>query len=141
MGCLNPITVHLGEIIDGRHRYLACLEAGVEPNYQFLDDDVNPYIHLTSKNTMRRHLDASQRAVTAHKLSAASKRGRPTSNGENQVNLPGFLTVRESAELLGVCESSVKHARKVLDEFSPAVPELRRAVKSRWSRSVTPPGW
>ena len=47
-GLLEPITVWRGEIIDGRHRYLACLEAGVKPGYQFLDDDVNPILYLVT---------------------------------------------------------------------------------------------
>ena len=128
-GLLEPITVWRGEIIDGRHRYLACLEAGVEPRYQFLDDDVNPVLYLASKNLLRRHLDETQRAVSAYKLSALSKRGRPTNDDEKEVNLPLFLTVTESVGLLGVSESSVKHARRVLEEASPAVPELRRALE------------
>ena len=129
-GLLEPIAVWRGEIIDGRHRYLACLEAGVEPRYQFLDDEVNPILYLASRNLLRRHLDETRRAVSAYKLSALSKRGRPANDPEKEVNLPlFFLTVRESAELLGVSESSVKHARKVLDESSPAVPELRRALE------------
>ena len=47
-GLLDPITVWQGEIIDGRHRYLACLEAGVAPRFQCLDDDANPFLYLVS---------------------------------------------------------------------------------------------
>jgi ParB-like chromosome segregation protein Spo0J len=37
-GLLNPITLHPdGSVIDGRNRYRACLEAGVEPRFQTWD--------------------------------------------------------------------------------------------------------
>jgi hypothetical protein len=38
-GLQNPIWLHPddGSIIDGRQRYLACLEAGVEPRFQIWD--------------------------------------------------------------------------------------------------------
>ena len=41
-GLEKPITLWQGQIIDGRHRYEACLLAGVEPRFQKLPGDHNP---------------------------------------------------------------------------------------------------
>ena len=32
-GLMDPITVWRGQVIDGRHRYAACAEAGVERRF------------------------------------------------------------------------------------------------------------
>ena len=35
-GLLEPIAIWDGEVIDGRHRYKACLETDVEPRFEHL---------------------------------------------------------------------------------------------------------
>src|SRR5262249_45051901 len=66
-GLQEPIVVHEGKILDGRNRYLASLEAGVEPTFApFRGDD--PVAFVISANLRRRHLDESQRAMVAAKL-------------------------------------------------------------------------
>ena len=65
-----------GQIFDGRTRLRVCDELGVEPRFTELGDDVDPLKYVLAKNLARRHLDASQRAVIAYKLSAWSKPGR-----------------------------------------------------------------
>ena len=51
------------------HRLRACGEAGVEPRYEFLDDDADPVQWVIAKNGLRRDMDDNQRAVIAHHLS------------------------------------------------------------------------
>ena len=41
-GLMDPITVWRGRVIDGRHRYAACAEAGGERRFEYLDDDADP---------------------------------------------------------------------------------------------------
>jgi N6-adenosine-specific RNA methylase IME4 len=60
-GLLHPIVLCNGKILDGRHRYRACIEAGVVP--KFIDYIGNPFDYAWSVNGQRRDLVAEQRAA------------------------------------------------------------------------------
>ena len=126
-GLMDPITVWRGQVIDGRHRYAACAEAGVERRFEYLGDDADPLRYILARNDLRRHLDESRRAVVAHKLSASSAPGRPRK--ENGANLHSSFTQGEAAALLRVSRRTVAHAARVLSEDSPAAPAVRLAVE------------
>ncbi len=135
IGQQEAIGVKDGQIIDGRNRYRACRELGVEPRFTELDADVDPLKYVLAKNLARRHLDASQRAVIAYKLSAWSKpggdrRSEAYREGVDQsAILPDGFTQEQSAKLLAVSPRSVRQAGKVISEDSPAAPALRQAVE------------
>ena len=114
-------------MIDGRRRYAACAEAGVERRFEYLGDDADPLRYILARNDLRRHLDESRRAVVAHKLSASSAPGRPRK--ESGANLHNSFTQGEAAALLRVSRRTVAHAARVLSEDSPAAPEVRLAVE------------
>ena len=65
-GLFDPILMWQGKIVDGRHRHKACLEAGVEPQYEYLVDDM-PFDkvrdRVVGENILRRHLTTGQRAM------------------------------------------------------------------------------
>lgn len=68
-GLIQPIYLFKGQIIDGRNRYLACLERGVEPifrNYEGAESDLLTFV--ISLNLQRRHLNTSQKACLAVEL-------------------------------------------------------------------------
>lgn len=68
-GLLNPIWLHPdGSIVDGRNRYRACLEAGVEPRFQTWDGKGSLADFVVAQNIDRRHLNGTQRALLAKKL-------------------------------------------------------------------------
>ena len=48
-GLRRPIVVWRGKVIDGLHRLKACLEAGVEPRYEFLDEGEDPFEYLAGR--------------------------------------------------------------------------------------------
>ena len=128
LGLLDPITVWQGQIIDGLHRLRACREAGVEPRYEYLDDDADPVTYVIAKNGTGREMDESQRAVVAHELSRWSTPGRPRGGDENRSDVNSFTQV-EAAKALRVGRTMVSYAKRVLSEEGLAVPELRQAVR------------
>ena len=125
-GLLDEITVWRGEIIDGRHRYLACIRAGVKPQFEHLPDDADPLQYVLDKNAERRDLDASQRAIVAYRLSSMSKPGRPANSQDDEPQ----TTQVEAALRLRVSRRSVTNVSRVLAEDSGAIPTLRQAVES-----------
>lgn len=59
-GQIDPIWVKAGEIIDGRHRYRACREIGVECKTQeYEGSDIETFV--ISVNVSRRHLSNKQK--------------------------------------------------------------------------------
>lgn len=62
-GLLEPIVLYEGKILDGRNRWLACQEVGVEPRYVQYEGDA-PVQYVISKIN-RRNLTASQKAFIA----------------------------------------------------------------------------
>lgn len=115
----NPALLEFS-IIDGRHRWRACSELGIEcETMEYTDDD--PFGFVVSLNLHRRHLNESQRAMVAAKL-ATLPLGANQHTGS--ANLP---TQSEAADMLGVSERSVRTARAVIKE---AAPELARTVES-----------
>jgi ParB-like chromosome segregation protein Spo0J len=66
-----------GRILDGRNRYLACLQAGVAPRFVRWLDEGSPAALALSRNLHRRHLNESQRALLAARLAALPAGGAP----------------------------------------------------------------
>ena len=125
-GLLEEIAVWRGDIIDGRHRYLACIKAGVEPHFKHLADDVDPVQYVLDRNAERRDLDPSQRAIVAYRLSSMSRPGRPANSQDDEPQ----VTQGEAALRLRVSRRSVTNVSRVLAEESGAIPTLRQAVES-----------
>lgn len=71
-GLMHPIILLDGKILDGRHRFLACQIAGVEPRFeQFQGAD--PVAFVWGENLARRHLSSGQRAAIAVELDSTRK--------------------------------------------------------------------
>src|SRR4051794_7135433 len=66
-GLIEPIVVFEDKILDGRNRYLACVEAGVAPICRSLDGG-DPLALVISLNIRRRHLTQEQKRELIAKL-------------------------------------------------------------------------
>lgn len=119
-GLREPIHIMGNSVVDGRHRYCACLQAGVEPKFVVVPDGTNLNSLVISLNLRRRHLDESQRAMVAARLANLPL----GSNQHAQICAP---SQDSAAEMLNVSRRTVQHARAVLEHGAP---ELATAVDS-----------
>lgn len=125
-GLREAVVAHDGMILDGRNRYRACHELGIEPETKdFTGND--PAAFVVSLNLYRRHLNESQRAMVAAKLATLPK----GTNQHAQICAP---TQERAAELLNVSRRTVQSAREVLRNGTPelvlAVEQGRAAVST-----------
>lgn len=93
-----PVVLFDGFIIDGRHRYLACQELGINPvftEWRPIGNDTPA--KFVMRSNVRRHLTTTQRAALAVAL------GEGTS-------------VAEIAEIANVSERTISKVRKVAKE-------------------------
>lgn len=134
-GLLRPITTFEGKILDGRHRFNACADAGVPPRFEeYAGSDPVGFVQSTC---MHRSLNTTQRAMIAagflaYEREQARKRqvelGR--SHGSTLMgDFPeGVGTARDKAgERMGVDGKTVTDAAKVL---TTAVPEVIAKMKT-----------
>ena len=117
-GLREPIHIMGDSVVDGRHRYRACLQAGVEPQFVVVPDGTDLNALVISLNLRRRHLDESQRAMVAARLANLPL----GSNQHAQICAP---SQDSAAEMLNVSRRTVQHARAVLEHGAP---ELATAV-------------
>jgi len=70
-GLHEDIVLHEGKVLDGWHRYLACLAKGVTPRFRpYAGEGGSPLAFVVDKNLNRRHMTESQRALLGAKLRA-----------------------------------------------------------------------
>lgn len=119
-GLREPIWIDAdGEIIDGRNRHRACIEAGITPSFRtHQGNHLLPFV--ISLNLHRRHLDEGQRAMIAAKL-ANKREGRPEKTSSIEL-----VSQAQAAELLNVSVATTKRAKEVIENGSP---ELIKAVE------------
>jgi N6-adenosine-specific RNA methylase IME4/ParB-like chromosome segregation protein Spo0J len=121
-GLLTPIMLHEGKILDGRHRYKACINLGIEPLFETYEgEDALGYV--IALNLSRRHLDESQRAMIGGKLSALRGMGRPK---KESPQISG-ISAKDAATRMNVGTRLVESAKKVLKDGTA---ELADAVNS-----------
>lgn len=113
-GLREPIMVYEDKVLDGRNRFRACVDLGMQPDLEYFNGG-DPVAFVISKNIHRRHLDTSQRAMVAAKL-ATMKRGDPASQRHDGQICPSHS---EAAALLNVSPRSVKAAKRILNEGRP----------------------
>ena len=145
-GQRQPIYIHDGKIVDGRNRYRACQQLGIEPDTRAWDGVGSLVAFVVSLNLQRRHLTSSQKAVVAMDvlpmLEAEAKEryvsgvGRPSVT-EKSTQLIGGISeeprerhaneaVQQAAQMVGTNRRYVSDAKRLRDE----APELLERVRS-----------
>jgi len=127
-GVREPIIQFEGRILDGRNRYMAARDLGLDfPVAEFAGSPAEALDYVLSINLHRRHLSESQRAAVAAKL-ANMKRGGDGSNqhGSKEANLPsdpGQVSLAQAADMLNVSRRSVVDAKRVIDHGTAGLME------------------
>jgi N6-adenosine-specific RNA methylase IME4/ParB-like chromosome segregation protein Spo0J len=117
-GLREPVVLFEGKILDGRNRYRACIEAGIECRVETYTGN-DPVGYVISLNLRRRHLSESQRAMVAAKLA--------TLHDGQRADLVEGLPIGRASKLLNVGDRSVARARTVQNMGAP---ELIHAVEA-----------
>lgn len=115
-GLKSPILLYEGKILDGRHRYKACRETGVECKFETYAGD-KALAEVVSFNLKRRSLTTGQRAVIAVRL-ANLDRG-------HKANTANAVTQEQAAAMCSVSVDTLQRAKIVLEQGTSAV---RRAM-------------
>lgn len=131
-GLLEPIVLFDGMILDGRHRYRACVELGIEPWFKEFDGPDSLLDYVVSINLRRRHLTDGQKAMAWDDL-CTLERGRPKGKstvalGQDKENASkeALFSQAGAAEKAGISRSSIQRAAVVNRRGAP---ELASAVK------------
>ena len=134
-GIREPVIQFEGRILDGRNRYMAARDLGLDfPVAEFDGTSAEALAYVLSTNLHRRHLTESQRAAVAAKLAnmtradagrmGAEAQGKATANLPEPQSAP--VSNAQAAEMLNVSERSVRTAKKVIEHGAP---ELVAAVE------------
>lgn len=116
-GQRRDVVLYEGLILDGRHRYRACIESGITPRCCDFDG-TDPLAFVVSENVSRRHLSESQRAMVAAKIATLANGQRPFTCA----NLHSSPVKRsQAADLLAVSRRMVAKASEVKKKGAPAL--------------------
>ena len=123
-------------VFDGRHRQRACLELGIEPRYEFLEEDTDPLQYILSINRFRRHDTKSQMAISAvkvylisHGLSWSGKQDAKNAGSEFAILPIQVLTQDQAASMIGVSKRMFSHAMRLYEPGSSASESLKLAAE------------
>jgi hypothetical protein len=129
-GLINPILLFQGAVLDGRNRLAACKMAGVEPLYRMVDPEldargISPLEFVVSLNLRRRHLSASQQAMSAAAaLPQWLKKTRAISNAN--LRNGGRLSGRAKMRTLGRSDLRLAKLFGISPRYISAAAQLRR---------------
>lgn len=143
-GLLEAIWLTDGQIIDGRHRWRACQELGILPDFREYEGDISTaglVRFVISLNERRRHLSSSQKAVIALEVERilsddARKRQGHRSDLDSQVNISQKIeqslidysdgrSAQQAATLTGTNRQYVSDAKRIERDN----PELIEPIK------------
>ena len=129
-GLQVPLRLCDGLIIDGRARYRACLELGIEPEVQVVPSGLSDDAALAAHNLIRKHWPEGTRAILAAQLASRAL----GFNQHSTTDSNGSLSQTDAARRLGVSVDSLQRAKKVLERGNVAL--ARAAQEGKLAMSV-----
>jgi len=151
-GLNHDIALFEEKILDGRNRYKACIEAGVEPRFKTVTGTQEEMIDFViDENETRRqlkHIELVKAGVAAQKLyeDAAKKKMLSTQNNNAaRAALPDLTKQDQSpihsrikaAEKMGVAPTAIWQYEKIAEKSIPEVVEAVDAEKITLNRAIT----
>jgi ParB-like chromosome segregation protein Spo0J len=131
-----PVVTFQGQIIDGRNRYRACRDLGVDPKLHEWEGQGSLVAFVLGLNQHRRHLTESQRAMVAAKAKPLfEEEARQRMRAGRAPDHPPLRAeeghqgeaAAQAAALLHVGRDSVYKAQRVVGHGAP---ELQQAVEA-----------
>lgn len=142
-GLLEPIWLYEGQILDGRNRYRACVELGIEPQFREYTGN-SPVAFVWSLNGTRRHMTPSQLGVVAHKMmphlreearkrqAAGGEKGREvrydaglaSKDAKPDFRPTGNKAAQEAAKIVGVSPATVERIEYVAKRDPALLPKI-----------------
>ena len=128
-GLNHSVILLNNEILDGRNRYRACVEVGIEPRYEeFKGDD--PLAFVLSENLHRRHLTASQRAALAAEVANMTKQDTLKQNVDDQNWSTDKMSNEDASNLFQVAKGYVIEAKAIRTNEPEKFEELKKGEKT-----------
>ena len=141
-GLIEPIQTYQGKIIDGRNRYLACCELGIDPQLELWQpsEGIALIDYVIAMNLKRRHLNASQKAFVAvdalpfYEQEAKTRQKLSKGRGKKGVaKVPqvNFGKSRDkAANVLGVSGRYVGYAKQIIRDNPDIASKIREGKKT-----------
>jgi len=135
-GLREPIWTYQDKIIDGRHRYNACVETHTLPRYQEWDGVGSLTMFVVSLNLHRRHMNSGQKSFVAlnieSQLAIEAKENMSKGGGDKKSGLQIIVNpiieplhaAEQAAKIVGTNHSYVTDAKKIV----ATAPELQPLV-------------
>jgi N6-adenosine-specific RNA methylase IME4 len=135
-GQREPIWLLDGQIIDGRNRWQACRDLGIQPitrNYTGATDTASLIAFVVSLNLKRRHLNSGQLAIVAldieKTLAQANPPGRPSGEEMCQridtFTAPLGRNAEQAAAIVGTNRQYVSDAKNIAQQAPDLLNEVR----------------
>lgn len=134
IGVQNPITLLDGMVIDGWHRYSACMALGMECPVVVLEPGTDPRDFVMAQNKARRHVTQAQMAMATTAVYQWRPVGNPAFSqlhtecaiaGESgtgrTLNVQPQKSTAQMAEIAGVHRNTIVQAQTVTAQAAPAV--------------------
>ena len=138
-GLLEPILRKDGHVVDGRHRLRACNELGIEPRFdEYEGADI--VAEIFSRNILRRHLTADQRAALIVKLLGAKLSAEAKTRMKSGVALDPALKSaqggRTAEKIAAIAKVSRDTARKALRAHKDGAPASKKQPRPKPQKTL-----